>query len=305
MNKLETNISILAITFFSAMQYVFLANIPPSVSTFCFICITNVVGFLATIIFFARELYRIDRKQIRQSIVLAVELVAYNIFLILGSDGMDATAASCVITIFFIFIPPIMLVMKQRVARETLFASILVLVGIFLVMDADFNKFFNIKIIYLVLADIMFAIYIVSVGAFALRSNPAILAMGQMLFAAMLSFVIWMIEAVVIGTPISLPMDFSFWASIFFISIFIRALYGVVQVNAQRYISPINVSILFSTEIVMTLFISPFVAYFMEITSMHITGFKIAGCCIIIMGVLVSDGTVIDLLKNRALKMRA
>ena len=46
MNKLEANISLLIITFFAAVQYVFLAWVPESVSRFAFLCVTNLAGFL-------------------------------------------------------------------------------------------------------------------------------------------------------------------------------------------------------------------------------------------------------------------
>ena len=51
MNKLEANISLLAITFFAAIQYVFLANIPADVSSFAFLAITNLIGFLFAAVF--------------------------------------------------------------------------------------------------------------------------------------------------------------------------------------------------------------------------------------------------------------
>ena len=64
MNKLEANISLVIITFFAAIQYVFLSGVPDTVSHFSFLCITNLVGFVITLALFFSELFRVDKKQI-------------------------------------------------------------------------------------------------------------------------------------------------------------------------------------------------------------------------------------------------
>ena len=72
MNKLEANVSLLIITFFAAIQYAFLAGVPDSVSHFAFLCITNLIGLLLTLMLFFGELFRIDARQVRQSLVLSL-----------------------------------------------------------------------------------------------------------------------------------------------------------------------------------------------------------------------------------------
>ena len=61
MNKLEANVSLVIITFFAAIQYIFLSAIPDTVSHFAFLCITNLIGFLITLAFFFGELFRLDK----------------------------------------------------------------------------------------------------------------------------------------------------------------------------------------------------------------------------------------------------
>ena len=85
MNKLEANVSLFVITFFAAIQYVFLKNIPSSVSHFAYLFITNLIGFILIFIVFFGELFRLDRKQIGQSFLLSLELFGYNIFMLMGS----------------------------------------------------------------------------------------------------------------------------------------------------------------------------------------------------------------------------
>ena len=80
MNKIEANISLFAITFFAAVQYIFLAGVPADLSHFAFLCVTNLIGFLITFLFFFGELFRLDVKQVIQSIILSAELVGFNFF---------------------------------------------------------------------------------------------------------------------------------------------------------------------------------------------------------------------------------
>lgn len=298
MNKLEANISLLAITFFAALQYVFLSLIPSSVSSFAFLCVTNLIGFLFALAFFAGELYRLEKKQILRSLVLAAELFGFNVFLLLGSSGMDAAVVSCVVTAYFVFIPTIMLLLREKVNRSSLAGIVLVLAGVFLVLEANLSNFLDPHILFLILADLCFALYMVTVERFSKDSNPSILAMGQMFFGFLIALVVWAAQSLLQGTAMTLPSDVSFWYSVIFISFFIRGLYGVVQIYAQRYVSALNASLIFSTEVIITLVLSPLLSVSLGTSYTRVTWVKVLGCIAILVGVLLADGTLMQLLKR-------
>ena len=44
--QLWATLGLVFITFLAAIQYVFLRNVPESVSTFSFVCVTNVIGLV-------------------------------------------------------------------------------------------------------------------------------------------------------------------------------------------------------------------------------------------------------------------
>lgn len=44
--EIRSTCGLILITVWSAIQYIFLQNVPDSVSTFAFLCITNVLGFI-------------------------------------------------------------------------------------------------------------------------------------------------------------------------------------------------------------------------------------------------------------------
>lgn len=290
MNKLEANLSLLAITFFAGIQYAFLSHVPESVTGFAFIAITNLIGFLIAIAVFFRELFRIDKKQVLRSFFMAAALFGFNYFLLLGSKGMEISIISFISCSYIIFVPIVMLFFKKKASLNNIIGIVVVLFGLFMALGVSKGNIFNIHVLYLLISDVCFALYIVTIDVIADKSNPAILVMGQMFFCTLLGLACWFIEGGLAG--LSLPSSIEFWVSVFFISFFIRGFYSVVQIYAQRYMSALNVSLIFSSGVIFTLLMSPLLSTLMGAAKEEITVFKIIGCVLIIIGVLVADKSV-------------
>ena len=268
---------------------------PSGVSDLSFLFITSLIGFLILFLVFFNELFRIDRNHIFQCFLLSTEVFSFNFFLLLGIDGLDMTVVSSIVSSYFAFIPIIEYILfKSKPKLNTVIAIIISIIGVFMIIGFNVNSFMNIKILYLLLADISIALYMITTGQFAKASNPAILSMGQLFFVTIFSFIGWFVESTVFnGGAMRFPTDALFWGSVVFISFFIRGLYTVVQVYAQRYLSPINVSLIFATEIIMTLFlsriISSFFGFMQEIEP--ITIIKCIGAVFMVTGILICDNS--------------
>ena len=290
MNKIEANVSLFAITFFGAVQYIFLADIPEDLSSFAFLSITNFLGFLMTLAFFFGELFRLDAHQIIQSIVLSGELVLFNFFMLLGVNGVDPGVTSAVLSSFFVFILIFETVFNHKKPDKFSVISVIsVLTGLFFMTNADIESLMNIKILYFVIADVFLAFYVMTVGSYASSSNPSILAMGQMFFCCIFSLILWIAEAVLTNVPFQLPLNREFWVGVIYISFFIRGLYSIIQIYAQRYVSPLNTSLIFSSEIVMTMLVSSILSNLFGLPSENITLLKLAGSVLIILGIVIME----------------
>lgn len=299
MNKLEANISLFIITFFAAIQYPFLLGVPDSVSHFAFLCITNLIGFLLTLAVFASELFRVDKKQILQSLVLSLELFGFNVFLLLGSS-VGATVSACVLSAYFVFMPLLsLLLFGVKSDRMTLCAIGVVLCGLILMMGDNLAGLGDIHFLFLVIGDVFFALYILTVGKYSAGSNPSILAMGQMLFTCLIALVFWLGEAAIQKTLPTLPAGSAFWGSAIFIGFFIRGMYTIVQMFAQRYVSPLNTSLIFSTEIIITMLMSPVLSLLFHTQPEAITPLRMAGAIVMVAGILLADPSVTGTLKRR------
>ena len=97
----------------------------------------------------------------------------------------------------------------------------------------------------------------------------------------------------------TLPIDPAFWGSAVFIGFFIRGLYGVVQMYAQRYVSPLNTSLIFSSEIIITMVMSPVLARLFGTAAEQITPWKLVGAAVMVVGILTADRTVVDAVERR------
>ncbi len=290
MNRLEANISLFFITFFASVQYVFLIWVPDSVSHFAFLCITNLIGLIMSLAFFFGELFRLDMKQVKHSMILSGELVVFNIFLLIGVSGLGPAMTNAILSTNFVFIAAIaFLEYKQIPDTGTFIGIFVVLAGLMLMSEARISDFMNIGVLYLTASNIAFAFYVVSVGKYSSSSNPAIIAMGQMFFCFLFSLILWIAEVIVKGIKFSLPGNPEFWGSVLYVSFFIRGLYGIIQVYAQRYISPLNTSLIFSTEIIMTMAVSPILSEFLGTPPDVITWPKIIGGIAIVFGVMMTE----------------
>ena len=208
----------------------------------------------------------------------------------MGSAGLSATITAGVLSTYFIFIALSMVIFfKQIPGKNQIVAIILIAIGLFLISNAQISSLLNRHVLYLIIANIAFAAYIITAGNYAASSNPSILALGQMFFCFIGSFILWVGEALFFGADFKLPFDKNFWGSVIYISFFIRGLYGVVQIYAQRYTSPLSVSIIFSSEVIMTMFASPVLTRFFNTQPEEINFTRVVGALIMVLGLLMTE----------------
>lgn len=293
MNKFEANISLCIITFFASIQYAFIGGVPDSVSQFGYLTLTNAAGFFIVLLFFFGELFRLDKKQIIQSLVLSLEQVAFNVLLILGAGKTGATVTSCILSAYFVFIPPLALLLFHEKPDFRTFPGIAIVVaGLFFMMNCDAAALLNRGIFYLLLADIVIAITILTISRYSASSNPSVIAMGQLFFSFVISGCCWIFEVIVFDKSFALSTEPSFWICVLYISFFIRGLYSIVQLYAMRYVSPLSSSLIFSTEIIMTMLMSPVLAYLFGTAKESVTFMQAAGAVIMVAGILLADSGV-------------
>ena len=283
------------ITFLAAIQYVFLSNVPESVSSFSFVFITNLIGIVVLLVTRFRAVFAAKKKTFLRGAFLAALLTGFNFFVLLGSQGMDSVVVSSVVSLYFVFVTPILVVLKRKVNFLSGIASALAVIALLLMFGGDVEALISSgKVTYLIIADVFFAAYVVGVSVLGEGEDSAPLTFSQMLFSALFSFVGWVLESFVGRAAFSIPMNTGFWISALFIGIFIRALYGLVQVAAQKHVSAMSASLIFSTEIIITMLMDPLMCRILGTTHTPVTFFQVVGALLLILATLVVDDTIIE-----------
>ena len=283
-------LGLIFITVLAAIQYIFLQNVPDTVSTFAFVCITNVIGIVVLAVTQIKKLANFKRVTLQKGIVFALELTGFNFFTLLGSRHMDAVIISSVISLYFVFITPLLLLLRKRVNFFSSIATVIAIIALLLMFGADTDALFaSVDVVYLIIADIFFAAYVVSVSIFGENEDSMQLTLSQMIFSAVFAFIGWIIEGSINHTGISLPVDKSFWISAIFIGIFIRAVYGLIQISCQKYVSALKASLIFAAEILITLVTNPFMCRIFGIEYTPMTLFQVIGGILFIIATLMVD----------------
>lgn len=297
MNRLEARSLLVLITFFASIQYVFIGAVTDEYSPFGFLCVTNLIGFVIMLVLFAgtifADFYRITKKDIIHGLFLSLELTGFNTFTLIGVSGAGATVSACVLSSYFVFIPIITYIHKRtKPSRNIVTASVIAVIGLGMVAGFDPKGFFDLHTLALVAADICFALYTISVGKYSADSSPTFLAIGQLLWCFLITLVLWGAESLVMGRSMTLPDGPSFIICLFYVGIFLKGIYTIAQVNSQRFISPIETSLIFSTEIIMTMLLSPILGKLFGIPEDEITVMRLIGGSLVIVGILIADENI-------------
>ncbi len=290
MSKLEANLVLLSVTFFWGIQYIFMGNIPDDISTFAFLTLTNGIGFVILAVVFADEVRKLTRKIVKSGVLLAVLLFGANTLLTIGSRVMDASSVSFFAAANIVFVPIFMRFLGKKISLNNWAGILIVLIGLLLATGAQLNGMGE-GVLVVVVADVFSAAYIVVLGQVIGNVNPILTSICQMFFGTLLGLAGWVF--VQPETLMTLPRDLRFWSSVLVIAVFVRGFTTIMQVYAQRYVSALAASLIFSLEIVFTLMTSLFLPLMLGGEAETLTAYKVIGCMLILLGVLTSDGTLL------------
>lgn len=293
----SSSIWLFIITVWAALQFIFLQNIPDTVSTFSFVFITNIIGVVFLSAARTKKIKLINKKLILKGFLLSAELIGFNFFMIIGSKGMDSVSASSVASMYFVFVTPLLLIMRKRVSFRSAIGSVMAVIALLLLFNADSELLLSSPNTgYLIIADIFFAAYVVTLSVIGKNEDSSALTISQMIFSCIMSLIGWCIEVGVGVGKFEYPADIKFWISVIFFGIFIRALYGLIQTHCQKFVKPVNASLIYSSEILITLIANPFIAPLMNTAYTPVSNYQIAGGVLFVIALLITDDSVMKFL---------
>lgn len=283
-------LGLIMLTIWSALQYIVLANVPDSVPEFAFLCVTSILGFIVLCLTRFGKLRKITLHTLAKGALLALELCGFNFFLLIGSRNTEAVISSSIVSMYFIFVTPLLLILKRNVSFRSVVAGLIGVISLLLLFGADTDILFGSKnVILLFIAAFFFAVYVVSISVVGENEDSSALALCQLICGIVFNFIGWLIQVLSDGTPLTLPTDIKFWVSALFIGVFIRALYSLIQIAAQKNVQPVKASLIFSSEIIITLVLNPVVSRIMGTKYSPITTIQVVGCVLFLIAMLLID----------------
>ncbi len=197
---------------------------------------------LATAILLAIYFKKImsHRDALRASLILGIFLFLGYMFQTIGLKYTSSSNAGFITGLYVVFTPIFSyLIIKERITKRIIGALLISLAGLYLLSGV---RGFNFGDILELFCAIAYGIHVTLIGKFSREKDAATLTMMQLFFVFLFSSIWWGAE----GPYISLSPLLAF--GIVFTGLFASALGILMQVHAQKHISPSKTAVIFTTE---------------------------------------------------------
>lgn len=251
MTKAESNIVLFSITLCWASSYIFIKNIPDSVSAFAYVTMTTTIASIILALIFVKKLKEFDKQTLWRSTILAGIICGNLVFERLGIAKIPASTASFIASLNIVFVPLILLLFRRKPSLNNMAGIILILVGLIFTSGIKPGEPVNDGVLAMTAACLFMAVYIITVDNFTKKSDPLLLGIGQMFFTALIGSGLWFIEEPRIFFSIVYTKEIL--ANIFILAFFSKAYAYIMLMYSQKYASPITVTVMASTEPVVTM----------------------------------------------------
>lgn len=289
MSRTENNILLFSITLCWAAAYIFIKELPSTLSDFAYLTMTcGIAAVLLTVIFW-KKFRQVTKSLMLKSALPAVILTINLLFDKLGIDNLPSSMSSVFASSSILIVPVIMILMKKFPTRNNLVGAVVIMLGILTTNGFDHTSLFTPGAGFMFLSALTASCYTIIVDRISKEEDPLLLSTMQMWISAIISFVIWFMEEP--STFASLEYTNEMLSSIFILAFFAKAYAYVALMYSQKYSDPISVTIIGSTEPVVTLVLAVLIpSAFGE----RFTVTAVIGALIIMAGAVISGTTFLS-----------
>ena len=285
MTKTENNILLFSITLCWASSYVFIKSLPPDLSSFAYLTMTTGIAAIILVAVFWKKLKEVKLSTIKSSFILSLLLTVNLLTEKQGISMLPASNASFLAALTILAVPLLMLLLRKKPTRNNVAGAGIIVLGLCLTNRFAISAFIGAGTLFMLLACLSSAVYIISADRFTKRENPLLIGVVQMLFTALSGFVLWIFEEPT--TFFSVNYTKELLSSIFILAFFTKAYAYIILMFSQKYADPIRVTIIASTEPVVTLMLAVLIpTAFGETETLSI--FSLCGAIVIAFGAVVA-----------------
>ena len=288
MNNFQANICLFTVTICWSCEVVILSVIPEGVSPLATTCVTSLIGaLLLGGCFFRRIIPAVRRHKgvlLRRVALLSMLNVTYNVLIEYGLDYLDVSTGAFTLSMTAVVLPVMLLVARRGTNLRTWISALFVLAGIAvaLVPIVDMPKLPGFAVMFS--SCLIRAIFIIKLNDYAKEFEPVSLAAGITIMNTFFAFVLWLF--VQPTTFLALPWTPQLIALFVVYGYLIVAFATVLNVFAQRNASATHATIIYSTEILFSLFWAACLPSTL-LEPITITGPLVFGCLLVVLGNII------------------
>jgi uncharacterized membrane protein len=119
----------------SRSSYIFIKNLPPTLSPFAYMTLTSGLAGIIFIIVFFNKLRELKGKLLMHSGIMAAVICGSLFFERLGIANIPASTASFVASLNIVFVPLLLLLLKRKPTKNNLLGIVLILLGLILTSE--------------------------------------------------------------------------------------------------------------------------------------------------------------------------
>lgn len=251
MTKKESIFILFSITLCWSSTYIFIKDIPQEFSVYAYLALTSgVAGILLTLVMW-KKLALLNRVSLRQGLILGALITASNMFEKLGLDQIPASSASVYASMGIIIVPLIMILKKEYPSRNNMVGILIILIGILTSNWGNTDGAGLLGGLYILGSAASMSVYTILATEYTKETDPSLLTVLQMLVTALFGFVLWM--ATDAGSLFTIEWSKMTLSYIFLIAFFSKCYAYLMLMHADKYADPVSVTIVASTEPVVTL----------------------------------------------------
>lgn len=293
MTRTENNILLFSITLCWASSYIFIKELPSSLSDFAYLTMTCGIAAILLSIIFWKKVRKITVSLLKKSALLAILLTVNLLFDKLGIDNLSSSVSSVFASSSILIVPIIMILMKKFPTRNNIAGAIVIMAGILTTNGFDYTSILTPGAGYMFLSALTASCYTIVVDRVSKEEDPLLLSIMQMWISTIISFIIWSVQDP--HTFATVEYSNEMLSSIFILAFFAKAYAYVALMYSQKYSDPISVTIIASTEPVVTLVLAVLIPSAFE---EQFTLMSIAGAVIIMAGAIISGTNFISFRKG-------
>ena len=297
MTKKETIIVLFSITFCWSSSYIFIKDLSAAFSAYAYLALTSGIAGAVLAITFRNLFKKLDKRTFFFGSMLAFLIAGNIIFEKMALDHLPASAVSAIATMTIVLVPLILICRRRFPTRNNVAGIIVILLGLYVSGHMRMESVNTAGIIYTLLSCLMMSLYAVFAADYTKEADPLLLTVLQLCVTAVIGLVLWMV--IEHGSITSVKWSLESFSCLIIIAFFSKAYAYVMLMYSQKYCDAITVTVVASTEPIVTLILAVLIPGALGTTE-QFSAKSFLGAVIIAFGAVVAGTNFLSAKKARA-----